>query len=942
MRDHTDILIDAIGKVDEKYIEKSVPSGISGKTISERLIHDNGTTVVQLGEAPVRQDNKSRFPVGTAIFTGIAAALIIAAATAAITIFGPGKIDVSGSQGTNTEAITTTGGSFIDITEDPYAALKEKFPEYFRCSAFKGLEVYAWKDSFGLYKFGLMGGTNRNKTDEELDALPPATAEEMREILNYYKEQNGDSETLSVFVIDRDNGTVDDNELRLMLGLSVIDAEPTTTTVPTVTEEYPIEDIRHYRSLENASEQNGLPCLDTDSTESIRGLSGICFQMVQVGDMWVYLTAEDVFADKDDPDLLYGRLEAVMTLPGSFKTNYSVDIVEDIENMEGAIRLPGTDYYVYPFRRSELSNYFYVFGFADDIDSGNVIANVLMTAYGDMENGYRSRFCILKEEGYYGDQVELLGIKDELNATTGTDILLSDDIHWSVPPEMFLIDLKKDLKLTFAPETKIVVVTRASDHTQPDAVIDDEPETTVLPPETDSEDTVIVDDDFVIDTHVHKSFEIQEQCIYKHEPNPGQNIPWRGTICVGGYTYSYETFEISAETFLYDIRDAYVNTDAFKKRISPYCEGDALLSGKLMANVKNAGTPVDFITNETVSGQYFSLGKDYILGTFDNGSSFVIYQRNEKYTDLRKMTEYLWTVFTSAEHPAVVMVMDWDTKSEYLKVIDTQENLDEIQEAFSTLVPDYQTLYMGVTPEQEKASWLPVTSVTTRNDQTDYYPIPDQYNVAFDTGVYSFTAGYRHDQYDQYEDLAQELENLGAVKEAAQFREDLKGLMANGWSFEWVTPYDSLLDPIKLGKRKESYLKITDDIIMVQYYNNNPDDPYPDLGLLTKDTQLTALRRAVNYFRLFPSLNMYGQLFGEYVGEKLIVDWELKTPGSTEPNASFIFIADTPDPEWGNKYDEWAALVKEYLCRDTGIPEDKLTITCDPIDFGDIPTYEPF
>ncbi len=49
--------------------------------------------------------------------------------------------------------------------------LREKYPEYFEMSDFKGIEVYVWKSDDGSFRCGMMSGTNRMKTDEEIEAL---------------------------------------------------------------------------------------------------------------------------------------------------------------------------------------------------------------------------------------------------------------------------------------------------------------------------------------------------------------------------------------------------------------------------------------------------------------------------------------------------------------------------------------------------------------------------------------------------------------------------------------------------------------------------------------------------------------------------------------------------------------------------------------------------
>ena len=63
--------------------------------------------------------------------------------------------------------------------------LREKYPEYFKLSAFKGIEIYVWEMAEGSYQCGMMSGTNRNKTKEEIRALAekPLTIEEAKLIL---------------------------------------------------------------------------------------------------------------------------------------------------------------------------------------------------------------------------------------------------------------------------------------------------------------------------------------------------------------------------------------------------------------------------------------------------------------------------------------------------------------------------------------------------------------------------------------------------------------------------------------------------------------------------------------------------------------------------------------------------------------------------------------
>ena len=69
--------------------------------------------------------------------------------------------------------------------------LKKKYPEYFKLKDFKGVEIYVWQMAEGSYQCGMMNGTNRNKTEEEIWDLAgnPISVEDAKLIL---KEQGID------------------------------------------------------------------------------------------------------------------------------------------------------------------------------------------------------------------------------------------------------------------------------------------------------------------------------------------------------------------------------------------------------------------------------------------------------------------------------------------------------------------------------------------------------------------------------------------------------------------------------------------------------------------------------------------------------------------------------------------------------------------------------
>lgn len=78
------------------------------------------------------------------------------------------------------------------ITDIELEELKEKYPEYFEMSDFKGIEVYVWQMAENSYRCGMLPGTNRLKTNEEILALQhkSLSIEEAKAILDEIGVEN--------------------------------------------------------------------------------------------------------------------------------------------------------------------------------------------------------------------------------------------------------------------------------------------------------------------------------------------------------------------------------------------------------------------------------------------------------------------------------------------------------------------------------------------------------------------------------------------------------------------------------------------------------------------------------------------------------------------------------------------------------------------------------
>lgn len=80
----------------------------------------------------------------------------------------------------------TSEPSYKTESMDHIAELKQKYPEYFELNYFKGIEIYVWEMAEGSYLCGMMSGTNRMKSEEEIWDLAknPLSVEDAKLILN--------------------------------------------------------------------------------------------------------------------------------------------------------------------------------------------------------------------------------------------------------------------------------------------------------------------------------------------------------------------------------------------------------------------------------------------------------------------------------------------------------------------------------------------------------------------------------------------------------------------------------------------------------------------------------------------------------------------------------------------------------------------------------------
>lgn len=143
---------------------------------------------------------------------GIGIALIIAALLACISVAVAFLIIPNGNGGESadpsdeashdsaesslhdvSEESTNVFSEFIEHTEtDDIEDLKQRYPQYFELDYTKGLTVYIWQLAPSHYSCGIMQGSPEAHEQGDIWALRSCTLSNMRKIVDYYIDTNGD------------------------------------------------------------------------------------------------------------------------------------------------------------------------------------------------------------------------------------------------------------------------------------------------------------------------------------------------------------------------------------------------------------------------------------------------------------------------------------------------------------------------------------------------------------------------------------------------------------------------------------------------------------------------------------------------------------------------------------------------------------------------------
>ena len=86
-------------------------------------------------------------------------------------------------------------GTPAPVSRRTVSELREQYPEYFNLSTMKGLELYLWRADDNNVYCGLLPGTDRVKTNDEIRVMETrgVLPEEMRDIMSTYGLAKGEA-----------------------------------------------------------------------------------------------------------------------------------------------------------------------------------------------------------------------------------------------------------------------------------------------------------------------------------------------------------------------------------------------------------------------------------------------------------------------------------------------------------------------------------------------------------------------------------------------------------------------------------------------------------------------------------------------------------------------------------------------------------------------------
>lgn len=555
------------------------------------------------------------------------------------------------------------------------------------------------------------------------------------------------------------------------------------------------------------------------------------------GDYDVYLLARSVYADEDDDNIVYGSLVVGIAERGSDK----LFDLNEVSGDYGILMRIDTD--------KIIDKYIQIFRMKDENGENHMI---LKCAYGENDSEYETTFYQVRDgqlslfwkiAGYVSNDPYVAEME-------GVGMKLSAELEQSGQNGNEILDNRNGMAFSFDYEENEISIRTF----EPVDVAEEEEETY-----PESRETVEKIRTFDITTHNYIS----------HDYNSDEMSVFDSDVLVAD-DRAYILMErwMNSETLLSEAKRALSeNYAGFEATVKPYCNENGGFDYQKAIAIPNAPLATRLFEDR----EYFPSSYDYRVLNDDWLIDFkedvvTVYMKNDQLTAFRRAAEYLWSIFDEYPEMTVTAIYNFDTKESYLLVISGE--CQEIKAAMQRdCDKDISDCCRFMTSGDIKSTWLPLNMFRESDGKTyfEYVDNYDQYNVAFDDRVYTGTSwGTAHDIANKMKELGMITQSKTFLKETKNLpqtvnsrKEFAKVLHENIKSFDRITPYASIFDPVKLPRNYDNggfsfYYSVGSQVIEVMASPHDVDNA-GDYGihyrLLQYAGYLTQTRYIVKNFR---------------------------------------------------------------------------------------------
>ena len=391
------------------------------------------------------------------------------------------------------------------------------------------------------------------------------------------------------------------------------------------------------------------------------------------------------------------------------------------------------------------------------------------------------------------------------------------------------------------------------------------------------------------ESELTKTFEIYKKDTGTHQPNPGDSSVFGGIADFDANVYYLEEFGLDSRRITDRLNET--ERDSLAADLGKYCkDGDldivSLINSLPMMTIHYMFSDEPFSAYERYGSYMFRINDDWLVSVNKDERDVSLYKRQERYSEIERIAEALWTVYDRYPDMTVLAVQDWDKPESEAGSLEILTNDDDTLQSIRAYLTEQgfdMSLCSFMTYERERSSQTPVTVLHADGDSlyTDNLSI---YAGKFDNKVYmsEFPLDMDSDM------LIDKLNELGYTTAAGALSllsasDGVFGAGELDKAFASPAVYGDLFDTVPLPVDKDApqhvygggkYYRVpdsTDNVIIEAYYDDISHSQRYSLWSAANAVYLNDLDSAVKtvtFFRRYQVMNDSGNGF-EYVIDSL-------------------------------------------------------------------------